>query len=239
MDLYTILIGLGATLGIWRIYHTAPLEQRNEYMNDGLLVQFFILLGARLGYVLMRWEYYSELPRRVFHFYDGGLSMHGAVLGCLVGFAVVLLISERQPLQIADALIPMLPPLAICVWVASWAFGVAYGEAVSGQVWWALPSPDESGKIIARLPVQIFAAIGTLLVFAWLEINQPFNGIIGLQACVSMTLFGIILSIFTLHRADPGIYWWHFRPEMWAALLLLFLGICGLMIVSLREFRRD
>ena len=81
-----MMIGLGASLGIWRIYMTAPLEQRNEYVNDGLLVQFFVLIGSRLGYVFLRWAYYREVTGRIFQFYDGGLSLWGALVVACLGF---------------------------------------------------------------------------------------------------------------------------------------------------------
>jgi phosphatidylglycerol:prolipoprotein diacylglycerol transferase len=238
MDVYTLLIGIGASLGIWRVYRTAPLEQRNEYVNDGLLVQFFILIGARLGYVFLRWAYYREIPARVFQFYDGGLSLWGAILGALLGFAVVLLISDRGIFQVADALTPMLPPLTICVWLASWLTGVAYGETLSPQIWWALPGPDESGIVAPRFPLQLMAAVVVLFPFAWLEIKQPFSGIIGMQASASVIFFAAILALFTLQRADPGAYWGRFRPELWVSLVLLGLGFLSFLVVTVREYRR-
>lgn len=238
MDGYTLLIGIGASLGILRIYQTAPLELRNEYVNDGLLVQFFILIGARLGYVFLRWAYYREIPVRVFQFFDGGLSLWGAILGALLGFIVVLLISDRGIFQVADALTPMLPPLTICAWLASWQAGIAYGDTLSDQIWWAVPGPEESGLIAARVPLQFIAAAAVLLPFAWLEIKQPFSGIIGMQASASVIFFAAITALFTLQRADPGLFWGRFRPEIWVSLGLLALGLLGFMIITVREYRR-
>ncbi|MCD4751614.1 MAG: prolipoprotein diacylglyceryl transferase [Anaerolineaceae bacterium] len=238
MDMYALMIGLGASLGIWRVYQTAPMEQRNEYVNNGLLVQFFILIGSRLGYVFLRWAFYSEVPSRIFQFYDGGLSLWGAVVGGLLGIIVVLVISERQFFQVTDALIPMLTPLTIFGWLASWQVGLAYGEVAPGDLWWSFPMLDESGIVQPRFPLQLMAAFSTLLPLAWLEIRQPFAGVIGMQTSASLIFFSAITVLFTLQRADPGVFWGKFRPELWTSLLLLVLGFCGFIIITVHEYRK-
>ena len=238
MGMYALMIGLGASLGIWRIYQTAPMEQRDEYVNNGLLVQFFILIGSRLGYVFLRWDFYREVPAKVFQFYDGGLSLWGAVFGGLLGFFVVLVISERQVFQITDALVPMLTPLAIFGWLASWQVGLAYGAVTSDGLWWGFPMLDEAGMYQSRFPVQLMAAFSTLIPLAWLEIRQPFAGVMGMQASAGLIFFSAITILFTLQRADPGFFWGRFRPELWTSLLLLIIGLCGFVFIAVREYRR-
>jgi prolipoprotein diacylglyceryltransferase len=239
MGFYALMIGLGASLGIWRIYQNAPLEQRNEYLNNGLLVQFCILVGARLGYVIQYWNYYQHARREIFLFVEGGLTLWGAIAGGFFGFIMVLSISERQIFQVADALSPMLAPLSIAVWLASWRVGVAYGELAPRDVWWTLPAVDEFGHLSYRFPLQVAAAIAILFPFMWLETVKPFNGIVGMQASMSILILGGILSMFMVQRADSGFLIWNRSPALLASISVLGLGLVNFMWITLRELRRE
>ena len=239
MGFYALMIGIGASLGIWRIYQNAPLEQRNEYINDGLLVQFFMLIGSRTGYVIQYWQYYQSAPREIFRLSEGGLTLWGLIAGGFVGFWIVILISERQIFQVADAISPMLAPMAIFIWLASWRVGVAYGESAPYDVWWTLPAVDGFGNLAYRFPLQVAAAVATLLPFMWLESVKPFNGIVGMQAAVSILLLGGILSMFMIQRADPELMIWDRSPALIASLALLVLGIFSFLWITVRELRRE
>lgn len=238
MGFYALMIGIGASLGIWRIYQNAPLEQRNEYVNDGWLVQFCILIGSRLGYVMQYWHYYQNARREIFLLRDGGLTLWGAIVGGLIGFIIVLLISERQTFQVADAISPMLAPLSIFVWLASWRVGVAYGELAPPDVWWTLPAVDEFGHLSYRFPLQVAAAIAILVPFMWLETVKPFNGIVGMQAAMSILVLGGILSMFMVQRADPGLLIWNRSPALLSSISMLGLGLISFAWITLREIRR-
>ncbi|MEE4194305.1 MAG: prolipoprotein diacylglyceryl transferase family protein [Anaerolineae bacterium] len=239
MGFYAIMTGIGASFGLWRIYQNAPLEQRNEYLNDGLLVQFFILIGARLGYVAQYWNYFQTAKSEIFLLESGGLTLWGAITGGILGFILVCLISERQIFQIADALSPMLAPMAIFTWLASWRVGVAYGEFAPHDVWWALPTVDEFGSLQYRFPLQVAAAIATLLPFMWLETVKPFNGIVGMQASMSVVVLGGTLSLFMLQRADANLMIWNRSPAMLSSVILLGVGILSFVWITVREIRRE
>ncbi len=239
MGFYALMTGIGASIGLWRIYQNAPLEQRNEYLNDGLLVQFLVLIGARLGYVAQYWHYFQTAKREIFLLESGGLTLWGGIAGGFIGFAVVCLISERQIFQIADALSPMLAPMAIFTWLASWRVGVAYGELAPHDVWWALPTVDEFGSLHYRFPLQVAAAFATLLPFMWLETIKPFNGIVGMQASMSVLVLGGTLSLFMLQRADANLMIWNRSPAMLSSVILLGVGILSFVWITAGEIRRE
>ena len=239
MGFYALMIGIGASIGLWRIYQNAPLEQRSEYLNDGLLVQFSILIGSRLGYVIQYWHYFQNVRREIFLLENGGLTLWGAIAGGFLGFIIVLLISERQTFQIADAISPMLAPMTIFIWLASWRMGVAYGEIAPFDIWWALPTMDEFGNLMYRFPLQVAAAVATVLPFMWLETVKPFNGIVGMQAAVSILVLGGVLCLFMIQRADPSLMIWNRSPAMLSSGILLGIGILSFIWITVCEVRRE
>src|SRR5262245_37685773 len=85
---YGVLMAVAMGLGLWLAHRDAvrrgldpePLLKASELALLGGLV------GARLYYVLFNLDYYVATPRKIFAVWEGGLAIHGGVIGgVLVG----------------------------------------------------------------------------------------------------------------------------------------------------------
>ncbi len=85
---YGILMATAMALGLWLAHRDAlrrgiepePLLKASELALLGGLV------GARLYYVLFNLDYYARVPAKIFAVWEGGLAIHGGVIGgILVG----------------------------------------------------------------------------------------------------------------------------------------------------------
>ena len=80
---YGILMASAMGLGLWLAHRDArrrgmdpePLLKAAELALLGGLV------GARLYYVVFNLDYYSQLPAKIFAVWEGGLAIHGGVIG--------------------------------------------------------------------------------------------------------------------------------------------------------------
>lgn len=87
---YGILMAAAMALGLWLAYRDA---RRRGIDPENLLKAAELgllggLVGARLYYVLFNLEYYGRFPLKVFAVWEGGLAIHGGLLGgILVGGA--------------------------------------------------------------------------------------------------------------------------------------------------------
>lgn len=64
------------------------------------------ILGARLYYVLFKWEYYAENPSQIIQVWEGGLAIHGALIA---SFIVAYLFTRKRKvsfLKVADVAAP-------------------------------------------------------------------------------------------------------------------------------------
>ncbi|MFB4164551.1 prolipoprotein diacylglyceryl transferase [Alteribacillus sp. JSM 102045] len=83
---YGIIIGLGAFLG----FIIANREADKRGMPKDIFADLLIfaipisILCARLYYVIFRWEYYSQFPREILAIWQGGLAIHGGLIGAVL-----------------------------------------------------------------------------------------------------------------------------------------------------------
>ncbi len=231
MSAFAFLVGLGASLGLWRVVQRVPRWQAVRWLNAALLSLAFSLLGARLDYVAFHGAYFSQHPLEALLIYKGGLNWTGAMLGGLIGLILAALIWKLPTLLLADNLTPLAAPLAIGVWLGCWLAGCAYGAAIPEGAWWGLPCRDESGAIAMRIPVQTLAALTLVGYFAWLEIHRFPRATPGRYACLAWLGLNVNLLIFNLLRADPALLWNGLRADVWiaAGLCLLSLLACWLV----------
>lgn len=128
-----------------------------------------IILGGRIGYVLFyNLESYIRDPAAVFRLWDGGMSLHGGVLGVLVAIWYVTRKEKLSFLRFCDYVACVVP------------FGLFFGRLanfVNGELWgrattvpWAIIFP-ESGTMDPRHPSQLYEAglegIVMMAVLAW------------------------------------------------------------------------
>ena len=258
MNGFTLWVGLGAGLGLWRMARSAPQQQSRVWANVGLLVLLVGLIGARASYVWINWAYFANQPAEAFQIWSGGLTWPGAVTGAVLAYLFLAFLNrpprhragarDRRPSLrripfgwLADRLYPLLPPLAVTVWLANWQAGIAYGAPLPDGTWWGVPSLDDSGVYRLHVPLQLLSALTLLLYFWLLEVRVKPLRPPGLLS--GLGILGLLLNLIvvSLLRADPSPHWNGLRVDAWIALLCsaLFLACTGIYNLLLRAGRKQ
>lgn len=135
------------------------------------------LIAARIVYVTLNGAYYSNHLNEAWEFWRGGLSWHGALVGGIIGVA---LIARRQTSPLTTWLDRLTPGIALGVifgWLGCWLAACAFGrEVFPGDPLFALAvdAPDAYGSWAPRLPAQLFGAMWSVVVFvAMLRMPLP------------------------------------------------------------------
>ncbi len=80
---YGILIGLGMTLGVV----VATYRAKAENLPDDIVIDLALVavpiavICTRLYYVAFNWDYYGRYPDQILNFRQGGLAIHGGIIG--------------------------------------------------------------------------------------------------------------------------------------------------------------
>lgn len=83
---YGIIIGLGIVIA----YFLAQKESVRRGFDQEFIADLLIwaipisILSARAYYVVMKWDYYSQNPGRIIEIWNGGIAIHGALIGAFI-----------------------------------------------------------------------------------------------------------------------------------------------------------
>lgn len=76
--------------------------EENDIIDLVLVVLPSAIVGARLYYVIFEWSYYSQHPNMILAVRQGGLAIHGGVIGGLIGGYIICKIKKINFFEIAD-----------------------------------------------------------------------------------------------------------------------------------------
>ncbi len=157
---YSLAYLAGIFLAYWLLLKMlkrpgAPMARRHadDMLFYGMLG---VILGGRLGYVLFyNPQFYLANPGSILKLWDGGMSLHGGVIGVLIGIWYLAHKNGLSFLRICDYIACTIP------------FGLLFGRLanfVNGELWgrptdvpWAIIFP-QSGTNDPRHPSQLYEA---------------------------------------------------------------------------------
>ncbi|HPU01064.1 MAG: prolipoprotein diacylglyceryl transferase [Firmicutes bacterium] len=178
------------------------------------------LLGSRILYVLLNWEHYRENWKDIFFARFEGLTFYGAFLGGLL--AVLLWCRWRKVsfFKFTDMAAPYMILGYAFGRIGCFLNGCCYGRI--SHLPWAVVLPEVDD--LPRHPVQLYAVIGSIIIFIILKWLQRYRFFHGFQLLALCALYGMLRFTTEFFREEPVI---------WMGLTLAQIVSLGLAIVSL------
>lgn len=141
---YGVIIGLGALLALYFVVKES--ERRGLHKDTFVdLVLFAIpiaILCARAYYVIFEWDYYSQNPSKIIRIWEGGLAIHGGLIGAITTGYVFAKVKGLSFWKLADIAAPsIILGQAIGRW-GNFVNQEAYGGPVSREFLEGLFLPD-------------------------------------------------------------------------------------------------
>jgi phosphatidylglycerol---prolipoprotein diacylglyceryl transferase len=196
------------------------------------------IIGARIYYVAFQWQYYGSHPLDMLKIWQGGLAIHGGVIG---GIIAVYLFSHRRKISfwaLTDAISLSLILGQAIGRIGNLMNGDAYG--VPTQLPWGIRFPASSPAGIAypgqaTHPSMIYEMILNLLIFALLWQLRKRDYKDGFITSMYFILYSVARSIVSFTRGD-SLWLGSIRAAhlISAVLIVLF----SLLIFSRRLYRK-
>ena len=107
---YGLLIASAVLIGVWLAQKIAEKKGLNpEVMSD---LAIWLVLGAipaaRFYYVLFQWGYYRQNPGEILAIWQGGIAIHGAILGGMLATFIFCRLKKLSFWRLADTVAPSL-----------------------------------------------------------------------------------------------------------------------------------
>jgi prolipoprotein diacylglyceryltransferase len=230
---YAILVGLGVVIGLIWVVKEVSEKQTSQMLDISLWALGGSLVGSRLAYLAINWDYFRPHLIETFQFQLGGLSWLGGLAGWFVSILIYCIYRHEKFSEQIDKLMPLAACILVAIWLACWVDGVAYGRATDS--WWAISGRDEWGVFARRVPLQIFGAISTIAIFWLLDyhaiwrkskwIIQP--GVKTLLAVIAICMQLWVISFF---RADISLSWHELRVNSWMPIVIIVCVLMGWLI---------
>jgi len=170
---YGLFIALGALVAFLIFLYLAKKYRisKDTVYNLSFYLLIFGLLGDRLYYVFYAWPYYSQNLLDIFKIWQGGLAIHGAMIG---GLLVLYFFSKKHKLNpwlILDILV-----VVFAAAMAIGRFGNYFNQELFGlptNLPWGIPilpekRPAEFLNAGFFHPTFLYECLGNLIIFALL-----------------------------------------------------------------------
>ncbi|MBT4722163.1 prolipoprotein diacylglyceryl transferase [Candidatus Falkowbacteria bacterium] len=245
---YAFLMVIGGLIGYFIVLKLAKLYQVDKKVIEALLIWFSVgaVIGARIYYVLYSWSFYQDNLLDIFKIWNGGLAVHGVMIG---GFIATLLMCKVKRInfwKIAD--------LAVIGLVSAQVFGRIgnyFNQEIFGKptdLPWGIPieslnRPAEYLNSEYFHPTFIYESLGNLVIFDLLLffflrfVKGQMSNVKGGSVFLSyLILYSILRFSLEFLRTDSS-------PELfgirWAQLFSVVIIMSGMVFLFARHFRKN
>ena len=211
---YGIIISIGIVLSFLLFYRLAVKKEQIASDNVYTLTLWVVpiaIVGARITYVLTRWDYYSQTDfLTMINIRGGGLAIYGAIIFGLITVLIYDKIKKLNSLTVLDALAPAVMLGQIIGRWGNFVNGEAYGwtenvEQFPWRMWLEKVVVDGETLVGEHLvhPTFIYESLwnllGLVLILTVLYRYKKFNGQI---FCAYMGWYGFGRFFIEMIRAD-------------------------------------
>ena len=234
---YGLLIASAVLIGINLSQYLAKRRQVDPDLLGDLIIWLIIgaIPAARLYYVIFEWSKYSQHPETIIRIWEGGIAIHGAIIGGAIAALIFARVKDISFWQLADLVAPsLILGQAIGRW-GNFFNSEAFGSPTNLP--WKLyiqPQyrPAQFADIAYFHPTFLYESLWNLMVFGLL-MTLFFRGWQGKQLKTG-TLFLVYLVAYSLGRlwieglrTDSLMLGWLKMAQV-VSLVCISLGLAGL-----------
>jgi phosphatidylglycerol:prolipoprotein diacylglycerol transferase len=190
------------------------------------------IVGGRLLFVALHWQYYFESPLSIFMLTEGGMAFHGALGGALLAGIITARIKKLPFWKTADLIAPYIALGQAIGRIGCFLNGCCYGKITTSGIGVMFP-----GESVLRVPTQIYSSFFLLILFIILiklRSRGIFSGFVFSMYIILYSIFRFFIEFF---RGDnPAVLY----GLTLAQLISIFLILCGtIMLAVLSKARHN
>lgn len=231
---YGMMYALGFIIGSLIVIHwskTKKVKLSYEEIFDIAFVTFLgVIVGGRIGYVVLyNLPYYLENPHKIIAVWEGGMSIHGGILGVLLGIIIYSLVRKYNPFDLLDVIV-MVAPIGIGLGrIGNFINQELYGRVAEG-IPWAMVFATDPQKL-PRHPSQLYQALlEGLVLFIILFSTRNSKLPVGTRTSLFAILYAIFRTFAELFRQPDSHIGYVLGPLTMGQILSFILLGAGIIL---------
>ncbi len=209
-----------------------------EFDDFVIWITLGIILGGRTGYVLFyNLPLFLSHPIEILELWNGGMSFHGGVIGCVVAIVLFALYRGIPIFSLGDVIAAVAPIGLFLGRIANFINGELWGRP--SDVPWAMVFPN--GGPLPRHPSQLYeAALEGVVLFMVLGIlvragALKRRGVVTGAFALGYGIARIICELFREPDVQLGFLWGGLTMGMLLCVPLMLAGVAVLTVALTRE----
>lgn len=238
---YSLIMLVSVLLGIFLAYKESKHYKMEEYLSD--LITYLIIfgiIGARLYYVIFKFDNYKNNLLDIFKIWEGGIAIYGAIIGGIIAVVYFANKKKKSIIRTTDILVPsLILGQALGRW-GNFFNQEAYGSEVTLLFLEKLHLPNfiiEGMHINGTyyhptfLYESIWCILGFIILLIIRKISKRKEGILTYSYFI---WYGIGRFIIEGLRTD-SLYLFNIRISKLVSLVLIIIGIIGIIYNITKE----
>ena len=210
---YGLFLALGIIFSVLLSHYVAKKFYKQDFVIDFTPVILVVgIIFARLYYCLINWNYYSNFPAKILFIREGGISIHGAIIGGILTIFCLWFLSRKFDKSFN------LSFLQVC---DIFAIGLPLGQAIGR---WGNFFNSEAFGLPTNLPWKLYIA-PQYRPEAFLNFEY-FHPTFLYESILDIVVFAFLILMFKKYKADS-------KGQITALYLILY-AVCRFFIEFLR-----
>jgi phosphatidylglycerol:prolipoprotein diacylglycerol transferase len=214
---------------------------KNEIMDTAFWIIIGGLIGARIYEIFLEWPYYSSHPEKMIAVWEGGLAIHGALIG---GFIAAIIVFRKKLADLLKYITIFLPGLALGQAIGRW--GNYFNQELFGlpsDLPWSIPisfanRPTSFSQFQYFHPTFLYESLGNLIIAVALFLyvrRQKYQT--SLAIAIYMLSYSLLRFLLEFIKIDKTPMISVLRWPQVASLIMAILAV--VIIINNHEKKRD
>lgn len=238
---YGFLVAAGFLLGLTLAIRQAKKEgiPHNKVVDLGFYLLISALIGSRLFFIFINYEYYLKNPLSILKIWEGGLVFYG---GLMFAVPTAIWYIKKNKLNIwltGDIFAPSIAIGHAIGRLGCFFAGCCYGRSAENVPWAVIfTDPASLAPINVKLhPTQLYESAGEFINFLLLVILRKYKSFNGQLFISYLVFYSILRFIVEFFRGDVqrGLIIYNISISQGISMLMFFIAIVGFFTLRKKE----
>jgi len=230
---YGLLVGIGFLLASMLVLRDSKRFglPRDSIFDCLIAVLLGGIIGGRLLFVALNWDYFFRQPLKVFMLNEGGMAFHGALVVAVAAGALTARIKGLSFWKVSDLFAPYIALGHGIGRIGCFLNGCCYGRVLESGIGVVFP-----GEAVVRVPTQIYSSLFLIMLYIvllFIRERGMFDGCVFSMYVILYSIFRFVIEFF---RGDSQVLFLGLTLAQIISLAMLLCGIAMYRFLSRRPY---